>query len=103
MFQNEQKVKNIGEKHQSSRLSFDFGALADRNEQPGVCHHAENKREKKNEKNMMNAKQQQQYEIVGYSSKLFRDVTAAAYCHDEKQLHPHELDPYCTIDRFVRF
>merc|ERR1712123_491572 len=48
----------------------------------------------------MNAKQQQQYEIVGYSSKLFRDVTAAAYCHDEKQLHPHELDPYCTIDRF---
>ena len=50
---------------------------------------------------MMNAQQQQQYEIVGYSSKLFRDETAAQYCHDEKQLHPHELDPYCTIDRFV--
>ena len=40
-------------------------------------------------------------EVVGYGSKLFRDETAAQYCHDEKQLHPHELDPYCTIDRFV--
>ena len=40
-------------------------------------------------------------EVVGYGSKLFRDETAAQYCHDEKQLHPHELDPYCTIDRLV--
>ena len=40
-------------------------------------------------------------EVIGYGSKLFRDDTAAQYCHDEKQLHPHELDPYCTIDRLV--
>ena len=40
-------------------------------------------------------------EVIGYGSKLFRDDTAAQYCHDEKQLHPHELDPYCTIDRYV--
>ena len=38
-------------------------------------------------------------EVIGYGSKLFRDDIAAQYCHDEKQLHPHELDPYCTIDR----
>ena len=38
--------------------------------------------------------------VIGYASKLFRDDIAAEYCHQEKQLHPHELDHYTTIDRF---